>query len=89
MSKNESPIFGENGAVLNNETMTDEWRAEHDAQASRWRNSPFWTFIFICCLMALVDYPPQQFIPIALAIVGAIEIIRSFVPEKDQISPPK
>ena len=26
----EPPVFGENGAVLNSETMTDDWRAEHD-----------------------------------------------------------
>jgi len=34
LSKKVHPIFGENGAVLNSETMTDEWRAEYNKNRS-------------------------------------------------------
>ena len=82
MSKNEPPIFGENGAVLNSETMTDEWRAEHNAQASQPYNTPIWKIAFACSFMALVYFLPRQYMAIATAILSAIVIIKSLYSRK-------
>ena len=86
-NRNEPPVFGENGAVLNSETMTDEWRAEHDKNISfkldeiSWKS--FWgalsfvpAYIFMIYILNTMTDAVPQYVAL-LAAIGAFTVALS------------
>lgn len=77
----EPPVFGENGAVLNSDTMTDEWRAEHDKEAQQQATIPIWNIACVCIFIAIIFTMPKQYYGQFGAILGILNIVSAFIPK--------
>ncbi len=77
----ELPIFGENGAVLNSETMADEWRAEHEAGLQEPEKIAWAQIAAIGIFLFAIFIVPRGLLP-ALAIgLGILSLFRVFIPK--------
>ncbi len=75
----EPPVFGENGAVMNSETMTDDWRAKHAAGAQQAFEVP-WVRIIACnAFIVMTHLAPQPYWLIIAVIFGFVVLCQPFV----------
>ena len=75
----EPPVFGENGAVMNSETMTDDWRAKHAAGAQQ-SFEVQWVRIIACnAFIVMTLLAPQPYWLIIAVIFWFVVLCQPFV----------
>lgn len=76
----EPPVFGENGAVLNSETMTDEWRDEHEAGRQKFTIDFRLKITAFGAFMVAAYFTPRSLLPFLGIGLGLVSIVGSLVP---------